>query len=118
MSKKDVYMFNTETQGDFRWFDKILIRIWPTAFVKFVAWRKGVPPSLIRHADSLFDGATVDIVPTKTNLRGFRIIVDKKLALYFNQNGKYFDYDGWEVGEYEDGDIRIFDHHREVIDSA
>lgn len=118
MSKKEVYMVNRETPGDFRWYDRILIRIWPTGFAKFVAWMMGCPPSLIRDAHSLFYDATVDIVPTKTGGRGFRIVIDKKLSLYFYQDGKHFYYDGWEVGEYEDGDITIFDHHREVSDNA
>lgn len=110
--KKDVYMYNRENPGAYNLIDKILMRIWPTAFVKSVAWRKGCSPSLIRYGDLLFEGASVGIVPTKTGGRGFRIILNNKLCLYFYQDGKHFKYDGWEVGEYEDGDITVFDYQR------
>ena len=107
--KKDIYMYNEENPGVYGLVAKIFMRIWPTACIKYVAWRKGCPPSLMRHANALFDEASVDIVLTKTGGRGFQIIVDNKFSLYFYQDGKHFKYDGWEVGEYEDGDITVFD---------
>ena len=110
--KKDIYMYNKEHPGAYNAIDKILMRIWPTGFIKYVAWRKGCSPSLVRYANLLFEEASVDMVPTKTGGRGFQIILNNKLSLYFYQDGKHFKYDGWEVGEYEDGDIAVFDSQR------
>lgn len=51
----------------------------------------------------------VDLEPTSGPGRGFRLIVDRRLALYFRQEGDGFDYDGYEVGEYDKGDVTILD---------
>jgi hypothetical protein len=105
-------MYNTEQPGDYAWYHKMLFRLFPVASLKFVAWKMGCSFSFIRHGHIFFEGASVDIVPTKTGGRGFRIILNNKLSLYFYQDGKHFKYDGWELGEYEDGDITVFDSQR------
>ena len=51
----------------------------------------------------------IDIEPLSAGGRGFRLIIDRRTALYFHQDGDGFDYDGYEVGEYDKGDVTIFD---------
>jgi len=51
----------------------------------------------------------VDIVPSRSNLRGFRIVLDSLLSLYFSQDGDHFVYDGFEIGPDDEGDVTIFD---------
>lgn len=52
---------------------------------------------------------SIDIFPTSRN-RGFILVIDRKKALYFYQDGDHFSYDGCEVGEYEKGNVTIFDN--------
>lgn len=110
--KKDIYMYNEEHLDAYAWYQKMLFRLFPVTSLKFVAWKMGCSFSFILHGDLFFHEASVDIVPTKTGGRGFRIILNNNLSLYFYQDGKHFKYDGWEVGEYEDGDITVFDYQR------
>lgn len=51
----------------------------------------------------------IDIEPLSGSGRGFRFIVDRRTAYFFRQEGDGFDYDGYEVGEFEKGDVTIFD---------
>lgn len=55
----------------------------------------------------------VDLFPLSGSGRGFMIVFDQKEALYFYQDGDHFIYDGCETGEYEKGDVTIFDN-REI----
>ena len=41
--------------------------------------------------------------------RGLIITLDQKFTLWFFQDGDHFVYDGFEIGEYEKGDVTIFD---------
>jgi hypothetical protein len=66
-----------------------------------------------KKAHALFEKVErVDIVPSRSNMRGFQIILDGLLSLYFSQDGDHFVYDGFEMGPYEDGDVTIFDKLR------
>ena len=38
------------------------------------------------------------------------LVIDQKDALYFYQDGDHFSYDGCEIGEYEKGEVTIFDN--------
>ena len=40
------------------------------------------------------------------------IVIDRSTALYFYQDSDHFKYDGFEIGEYEKGDVTIFDNFR------
>ena len=51
----------------------------------------------------------IDIVPHVGTERGFRIILDGKTSLWFYQDGDHFKYDGFEMGEYEKGEVTVFD---------
>jgi len=51
----------------------------------------------------------VDIIPSRSETRGFQIVLDNALSLFFCQDGDHFVYDGFEMGLYEDGDVTVFD---------
>ncbi|MFH1990390.1 MAG: hypothetical protein ABIJ19_00855, partial [Patescibacteria group bacterium] len=52
----------------------------------------------------------IDILPSESGLRGFVVVLDRKTAIYFYQDGDHFVYDGFEMGRYDKGDVTIFDN--------
>jgi hypothetical protein len=63
-----------------------------------------------RRAHSLFAKVDrVDVFPSRSGMRGFHVVLDGTLALFFCQDGDHFVYDGFEMGPYEAGDVTIFD---------
>lgn len=91
--------------GIFFWKLKRII-LWP--YYHFYIKIKLKKISLLH--DELSKKRRVDIFPGYGNGRGFIIIFDQKEALYFNQDGDHFVYDGCETGEYEKGNVTIFDN--------
>ncbi len=70
----------------------------------------GISNQAFSEAHDLFSKIRrVDLLPLKLGYRGFMIVLDKKTALYFHQDYDHFIYDGFEIGEYEKGDVTIFD---------
>ena len=64
---------------------------------------------MIKKMHQLFASAErVDVLPTE-GIRGFRLVLNNRFAIYFFQDGDNFAYDGFEVGEYETGEVTIFD---------
>jgi hypothetical protein len=55
----------------------------------------------------------VDIVPSQSDLRGFQLVIDGMLSLFFVQDGDHFVYDGFEMGPCEEGDVTLFDKIRQ-----
>jgi hypothetical protein len=52
----------------------------------------------------------IDFVPARSvGMRGFQVILDGTLALFFCQDGDHFVYDGFEMGPYDAGDVTILD---------
>ncbi len=97
------------------WFTKILMRFVPKTFLRYAAEKQGIESQKIDYAMKLFgENSRVDIHPLPNRSgRGFIIILDNKLSLYFYQDGDHFYYDGCEIGEYEKGDVTIFDKIQE-----
>lgn len=62
-----------------------------------------------RAAEAFTKSQRVDILPAIAGGRGFQIVLDRKLSFYFFQDGDHFVYDGWEIGDYEKGDVSVFD---------
>ncbi len=64
----------------------------------------------VEQVHQLFKQAQrVDVLPSIGGGRGFQIVLDGTLSLYFFQDGDHFVYDGFELGEYERGDVTLFD---------
>lgn len=67
-----------------------------------------------KKAHALFAAARrVDIIPSHSDVRGFQIVIDGMLSLFFVQDGDCFAYDGFELGRpFEEGDVTVFDGMR------
>ncbi|RJQ14365.1 hypothetical protein C4553_01470 [Candidatus Parcubacteria bacterium] len=99
---------NKELKAGF--FTRILIKFWPAMAVKQMARQMGINNPLFDKAHYLFTKVKrVDLVPLKSGLRGFMVVLDRRTALYFYQNNDHFVYDGYEMGMYNKGDVTIFD---------
>jgi hypothetical protein len=94
------------------WFTRLLLGIslgWGVGRLARELNRPVVETS--KHAHALFQKIErIDIIPSQSNMRGFRIVLDGLLALYFSQDGDHFIYDGFEIGPHEDdADVTVFD---------
>jgi hypothetical protein len=93
------------------WFAKLLMRFAPEKFLQYASKKQGIEPQDIDRARELFGRKHIDIYSLNSQSgRGFIIILDSKLSLHFYQDGDHFYYDGFEIGEYEKGDVTIFDN--------
>ncbi|MDP2812130.1 MAG: hypothetical protein Q8O32_00360 [bacterium] len=91
-------------------FTKLLLKFWPNVVLKKMARKMGIKNPLFENAHQLFSKVgRIDFFPLSSSSRGFMIILDKKTALYFYQDGDHFIYDGYEIGEYDKGNVTIFD---------
>ena len=93
----------------FPWYKKFLMRFFPKTFLKISADDLGLEGRKIDLAYKLFDDAKVHIEPLSGESRGFIITLDGKLSLWFLQDGNHFKFDGIEMGEYDDGEVTVFD---------
>ena len=92
------------------WLTKLLLKFWPALAMKHFAKEMGIENPLFDKAHEVFSEiGRIDFFPFSGGHRGFMIVLDRKTALYFYQNGDHFEYDGYEMGEYDKGDITIFD---------
>ncbi|MEE8131866.1 MAG: hypothetical protein V3T98_02370 [Candidatus Paceibacterota bacterium] len=93
------------------WFTKIFLKFWPKLIMKRLAKKMGINNPLFDQAHEVFSQTNrIDILPLKSGHRGFMIVIDRKTALYFYQDGDHFIYDGFEMGKYNEGDVTIFDN--------
>lgn len=92
------------------WWQGMIARFFPKLFFRWHARRMGINATLCDKAHEVFTRVDrVDLFPLQSGSRGFQIILDRHTALYFYQDGDHFIYDGFEMGEYEKGDVTIFD---------
>ena len=95
------------------WFTKLLLKLWPGLAMMRLAKKMGIANPIFDKAHDVFSQVKrIDILPSVSGYRGFQLILDKKTALYFYQDGDHFVYDGFEMGKYEKGDVTIFDDLR------
>jgi len=91
-------------------FHTFLLKYFPKIAFRYFAKKMDINDRLLTQANDVFSNIKkVDFEPYMSGSRGFIIILDRKLALYFNQDGDHFAYDGFEMGEYDKGDVTIFD---------
>lgn len=97
------------------WYTKIIMRFCPKLFMRWQAKRMGIDP-IFDGAHELFSGVKrVDLFPHGGRSgRSLIMILDRKTALFFYQDGDHFIYDGFEMGEYEKGDTAIFDQLKDI----
>jgi hypothetical protein len=106
--KREIYMIVPEDCKQ-SWFNRFLMRFFPSWWQQYTLLRMGISANVFRLDAWLKSFERVDFFLLSGGDRGFRIIFDKEIALYFHQRGDSFEYDGWEAGEYEDGDVTILD---------
>jgi uncharacterized membrane protein (UPF0136 family) len=101
-------------QAKVSWLTKILLGIslsWGLSRLARELSLPGIETSKKAHA--LFQKIErVDFVPSRSPMRGFQIILDGLLSLYFSQEGDHFIYDGFEMGPYDEGDVTVLDKLR------
>ena len=99
-------------EGDFQipFYKKLLLKVWPKMAMKILAQEIGIKNIIFDKLHEVFaKSQRVDIFPAFSNSRGFILVIDNQTALFFYQDGDKFVYDGFEMGEYEKGDVTIFD---------
>lgn len=95
------------------WYRRIFLRLFQHAFFRRQAQRLQADGTLYRRAHEVFAKVErVDLFPSASGQRGFLLVLDKTTALYFYQDGDHFMYDGFEIGEYEPGDVTVLDGAR------
>lgn len=92
------------------WYDKLLVKFFPVQFFNRQTKKMGIDDKLIDLSFELFQGKKIHIKPYRAGSRGFIINLDNKFTLWFNQEGDHFVFDGFEIGEYDDGDVTVFDN--------
>ncbi|MEK7463255.1 MAG: hypothetical protein AAB621_02750 [Patescibacteria group bacterium] len=104
-------MDSDKDKFEINWFTKLLLKFWPSLAMKRMAKEMGIENPVFDQFHEVFSKVErVDIFPLQSGSRGFMIVLDQKTSLYFYQDGDHFVYDGFEMGEYEKGDITIFDN--------
>ena len=117
----DFYQEDEELEGmkiDYSiipWYERLLMRFSPKLFLKLHASKLDIKTDKIDLAYKLFgEAARIDIQPLSgTGGRGFIISLDNKFTLWFYQDGDHFKFDGIEMGEYENGEVTVFDGLKE-----
>ena len=92
------------------WTTKFLIKFFPKLFLRRAAKKQGLDSARLDLAENLFRSCQrIDIQPLAGGSRGFILTLDNKLTLWFYQDGDHFVYDGYEIGQYENGEVTVFD---------
>lgn len=93
--------------------DRLLIKVLPKLFFRKVAAEQGIGSDLPELAEKLFRKAKrIDFQPLSGGQRGLVIFIDQKFSVWFYQDGDHFIYDGFEIGEYDKGEVTVFDNLR------
>lgn len=99
-------------QAKVSWFTRTLLAVaLPWGLGRLAKELGGPGIELSKKAHALFvDAQRVDIIPSRSDLRGFQVVIDSTLSLFFVQDSDHFVYDGFEIGRpYEAGDVTLFD---------
>lgn len=93
------------------WWERMMLKFFPWLYFKKFAKKMGIEnPSFDQLHEVFSKTERVDLFPLNSQRgRGFLLVLDQKTALYFYQDGDRFIYDGFEMGEYEKGDVTVFD---------
>jgi len=101
------------------WFIKFLAKFQPKLLFYLAAKENKLEYKKIELADKLFkDAERIDFQPSGgAKGRSLVMYLDNKLSLHFYQNGDTFEYDGFEIGPYENGEVTVFDNIRDANDN-
>ena len=90
------------------WWEKLKLKYFPMSFLFDQAKDRGAGKILDKPHEAFTKAKTVELIPIAA-ARGFIIVIDRKISFWFYQDGDHFKYDGFEIGEYDKGDVTIFD---------
>lgn len=81
------------------------------ALVDAIAWMSGGAGyrNLSRLHRALSASERVDLIPFDWGRRGFVVLLDHEVALHFTQDGDGFAYAGYDTGDFDAGDVTLFD---------
>ena len=106
------------------WSTKFLLKFFPQIAMHLFAHKMGIKKPLFDQFHQVFTQTNrIDLLPLSGDgSRGFILVVNRKTALWFFQEGDHFIYDGYEMacspksyrvgrrrGAYNKGDVTIFD---------
>jgi hypothetical protein len=91
------------------WHHRLALRFSHRLFFRLVMGDIGLENKLIDCSFELFENKRIDIFPLGASSRGFLLVIDNKFSMWFYQKNDHFVYDGLEIGEYENGEVVIFD---------
>jgi len=95
---------------DVPWHIRLLMKYWPGMAMRVLAKKFNLGTPVFDKLHEVFAATErIDFFPSESGSRGFLIVLDGKTALYFNQDGDHFIYDGFEMGEYDKGDVTVLD---------
>lgn len=107
---------NLDKKVKINFFIRLLLYLKPNWAMRLLAKKQGIKNVIFEKIHEIFrNSKRIDIFPTASNERGFILIIDQQTAIYFYQDGDHFEYDGFEMGEYEKGEVTIFDNVRNKI---
>jgi len=90
----------------------LFLKFFPRTFFCLESKKHGVDKRL-EACKKLFDGSQrIDFFSLNDTQRGFMIVIDTKFSLWFYQDGDHFIFDGWEMGEYNNGEVVVLDSCR------
>ena len=90
--------------------DKLRYKLFPKSLIKIANKNRGIDDKpLYKIHEALQDVERIDIFPLVPDDRGFMLVLDRNKAFFFYQDGDHFQYDGFETGEYDKGDVTIFE---------
>jgi hypothetical protein len=93
---------------------KLFLHFFPKQFFRAAAAKQGIDERKTDLSYELFgDCERIDIRRVASGHRGFILTLDNKMELFFYQDGDHFTYDGFEIGEYEPGDVTALDHAKD-----
>lgn len=88
---------------------RVLFKIWPQAIFKITTKETKINIDFYKLHKIFSKSEKIDIFLTGSNKRGFILVLNQQVSLFFYQDGDSFKYDGFEIGEYNKGDVTIFD---------
>jgi len=91
------------------WYLKLVLKFCPSLFFKHYAAEQNVKYKDLERANDLFLDKKVHFQSLSGKGRGFIIQLNNSLTLWFYQDGNHFVYDGFEMGQYDDGDVTCLD---------
>lgn len=88
---------------------KILFKLWPQCIFQLTTKETKINIDFYKLHKIFSKSEKIDFFVSDNNERGFILVLNHQVSLFFYQDGDSFRYDGFEVGEYDKGDVTIFD---------